>query len=76
MCGAHLGRRCRGTATYCIEFHDGGDTHWVTVTPGQVGWDEPSNRIHRAVNVGEQPYEEVTIFLLDHPDAEPQPGED
>jgi len=27
------------------------------------------------VNIGQEPYEEVTIFFLDHPDAAPQPGE-
>jgi hypothetical protein len=43
------------------------------VRPGQVDWDEPSDRIHRGVNVGATPYEEVTVFLLDRPDAVPQP---
>jgi hypothetical protein len=32
--------------------------------------------VHRGVNVGEQPYEEITVFFLDHPDAEPQPIDD
>ncbi|HEX8801115.1 MAG TPA: hypothetical protein VF772_21005 [Terriglobales bacterium] len=31
-----------------IEFRDGGPTVRVAVTPGQVDWDEPGDRIHRA----------------------------
>ena len=56
-----------------IEYRDGSASHSVEVAPGQVDWDEPSDRIHRGVNVGEQPYQEITIFLLDRPDAVPQP---
>jgi hypothetical protein len=37
---------------------------------------ETSARVHRAVNVGKQPYEQVTIFLLDGPDAVAQPTEE
>ena len=37
-------------------------------------WDEPTRRVHRAVNPGASPYEEVTVFFLDAPDADPQPG--
>jgi hypothetical protein len=36
---------------------------------GQVDWTEPSERVHRAVNIGQQPYEEVTIFFVDRADA-------
>ena len=35
-----------------------------------------SERVHRAVNVGGQPYEQVTIFLLDRLDPVPQPIEE
>ena len=35
------------------------------MTPGQVDWDEPGGSIHRGVNVGEQDYEEITVFFLD-----------
>ena len=45
----------------------------IHVIPGQVDWDEPSDRIHRAVNVGDGPYEEITVFFLGHPDDVPQP---
>ena len=43
---------------------------------GQVEWEEPSARIHRAVNVGKQPFEQVNVFLLDRPDAVAQPIEE
>jgi quercetin dioxygenase-like cupin family protein len=59
-----------------IEYRDGGESHRVEITPGQVEWEEPTKRVHRAVNVGEQPYEQVTVFLLDHPKAVPQPSEE
>lgn len=56
-----------------IEFRDGLPRKHIHVTPGQVDWDEPSDRIHRAVNVGDGPYEEITVFFLAHPDDVPQP---
>lgn len=56
-----------------IEFRDGGTSERFTVTPGQADWDEPTDQIHRGVNVGAQPYEEVTVFFLDRADAVPQP---
>jgi hypothetical protein len=59
-----------------IEYRDGGESHHVEVAPRQVEWEEPSARVHRAVNVCKQPYEQVTIFLLDHRDAVAQPGEE
>jgi hypothetical protein len=40
------------------------------------GWDEPEPKVHRGVNTGSVPYEEVIIFFLDDPDAEPQPEPD
>jgi quercetin dioxygenase-like cupin family protein len=57
-----------------IEARDGTELARFEVRPGEVGWDEPSDRIHRGVNVGATPYEEVTVFLLDRPDAVPQPA--
>lgn len=59
-----------------IEFRDGSGGQRFAVTPGQVDWDEPTGRVHRGVNVGEEPYEEITIFFLDHPKDVPQPGEE
>ena len=58
-----------------IEYRDGSEKR-IEVTPGQVEWEEPSARVHRAVNVGKQPYEQVTVFLLDRPDAMAQPSEE
>lgn len=59
-----------------IEARDGSELARFEVTPGQVDWDEPSESIHRGVNVGSTPYEEVTIFFLDRSGDEPQPAED
>jgi len=59
-----------------IEYWDGGESHQVEISPGEVEWEEPTARVHRAANVGKQPYEQVTVFLLDRPDAVPQPGEE
>ena len=61
-----------GTAL-AIEYRDGAASHRFDITPGQVDWDEPTERLHRGVNVGGQPYEEFTLFFLDRPDAVPQP---
>ncbi|HSA80226.1 MAG TPA: hypothetical protein VLE23_05345 [Geminicoccaceae bacterium] len=60
-------------AVLAIEYRDGGPSERIALTAGQVDWDEPTARVHRAVNVGKQPYEEVTVFFLDRPDAVPQP---
>jgi len=59
-----------------IEYRDGSPPQRFMVAPGQVDWDEPSERVHRGVNVGDRPYEEVTVFLLDRPGAAHQPEED
>ena len=56
-----------------IDFRDGGPHVHIPVKPGQVDWDEPSDRPHRAVNLGSVPYEEITVFFLSHPDEIPQP---
>jgi quercetin dioxygenase-like cupin family protein len=58
-----------------IEFRDGGETLTWQVTVGEVDWVEPTDRIHRAVNVGKALFEEVVTFFLDRPDADPQPHE-
>ncbi len=59
-----------------VEFRDGGETQPWKVTVGEVNWVEPSDRIHRAVNVGKKTFEEVVTFFLDRPDAMPQPEGD
>ncbi|HEX5584084.1 hypothetical protein [Gaiella sp.] len=56
-----------------IEARDGSELARFEVRPGQVDWDDPSEGVHRGVNVGSTPYEEVTVFLLDRPDDVPQP---
>ena len=56
-----------------IEYRDGTDVEEFVVRPGQSGWDEPTSRVHRAVNSGQTTYEEVVVFFLDAPDAIPQP---
>jgi quercetin dioxygenase-like cupin family protein len=56
-----------------IEFRDGGEAVPWKMTVGEVDWVEPSDRIHRAVNVGKVMFEEVVTFFLDRPEAEPQP---
>ena len=45
----------------------------IKVSPGQVDWDEPGRHVHRAVNVGDVPYEEIAVFFLGDPDDVPQP---
>ena len=59
-----------------IEYRDGSESQRFAVTPGQVDWDEPTDRIHRGVNVGHVPYEEVTVFFLNEPEDVPQPKEE
>jgi hypothetical protein len=56
-----------------IELRDSGECQLLTVAAGRVDWDEPFERVHRAVNVGTQIYEEIAVFLLDCPDAVAQP---
>jgi hypothetical protein len=43
---------------------------------GEVDWVEPTDRTHRAVNVGKEVFEEVVVFFLDRSDAVPQPEDD
>jgi len=62
----------RGDAL-AIEYHNEVEPQRILVSAGQVDWDAPTNRSHRAVNVGVTIYEEVAIFFLDRPDAIPQP---
>jgi hypothetical protein len=62
-----------GGDVLAIEYRDRGERDCLQVTAGQTDWDEPTERIHRAINVGTRIYEEVTIFFLNDPDAVPQP---
>lgn len=56
-----------------IEFRDTGEQQAVAVHPGTADWDPPEARVHRGVNAGAVPYEEVVMFFLDPPSIEPQP---
>lgn len=56
-----------------IEFPDSNTRERFSVRPGQVDWDEPLDRAHRGVNVGQLTYEEVAIFFLEDEEADPQP---
>ncbi len=56
-----------------IEYRDGGQGGRFEITMGQTDWDEPTDSVHRALNVGKQAYEEIAIFFLERPDAAPEP---
>ena len=56
-----------------IEYRNSGVLEAFSTHPGMSGWDEPESRVHRGVNTGNVPYEEVVIFFLDDPDMDPQP---
>ena len=53
--------------------HSGIEEASTVLRAGQVDWDAPTERAHRASNPGTTTYEEVTIFFLDRADAVPQP---
>jgi quercetin dioxygenase-like cupin family protein len=55
-----------------LEYRDTGERRRITVRPEQVDWDEPTDRVHRARNVG-GPYEEVTVFFRDRAGDAHQP---
>jgi hypothetical protein len=57
-----------------LEFRDGGERVDFAVHPGQADWDAPEPRLHRAVNVGAETFEEVVTFFLEPGCADPQPG--
>src|SRR5262249_50440433 len=40
--------------TLAIEYRDGEEVKRVDVSAGLAEWDEPSDRVHRAVNIGEE----------------------
>lgn len=56
-----------------IEYLDSGDVTEFEVRPGLADWDEPHDRIHRAINRSAGPYEEVVTFYRSMPGQEPQP---
>ena len=56
-----------------IQYLDATTVQRLTIYPGQADWDAPEPRVHRAINIGMQPFEEVVTFFLDAPGQDPQP---
>ncbi len=56
-----------------IEYRDSREVETISVYPGMADWDAPQSKVHRGINIGKVPYEEVIIFFLSKPDMEPQP---
>lgn len=56
-----------------IEYRQSGEIERIAVYPGMADWDEPQPKVHRGVNIGKVPYEEIVIFFLGDPGTEPQP---
>lgn len=55
-----------------IEYQNLGTSEEVKIYPGKAGWDDPESRIHRAVNIGCVPYEEIVTFYRETAIVEPQ----
>ena len=62
----------RGEAI-AIEYRDSKEIETITVHAGLADWDAPHPKIHRAINIGKVPFEEIIIFFIDKPGMEPQP---
>ncbi len=45
----------------------------LEIHPGLADWEEPTDRVHRAINTGSSTYEEVVTFFLESPGSDPQP---
>jgi hypothetical protein len=56
-----------------IKYRDSGEIETFSVHAGMADWDEPQPKVHRGINTGTVPFEEVIIFFIDRPDMEPQP---
>ena len=56
-----------------IEYFESAAVKNINVHPGLAEWDAPQAKLHRAVNVGKDTYEEVILFFITHPQMEPQP---
>ncbi|MGE5463363.1 MAG: hypothetical protein ACM3PS_08405 [Syntrophothermus sp.] len=56
-----------------IEYRDTGQIEEIRVQPGLADWDKPEPRLHRGINAGNVPYEEVIVFFIEEPGMEPQP---
>jgi hypothetical protein len=56
-----------------IEYRDLNEVENFAVHPGLADWDVPQPKVHRGINTGTVPHEEVIIFFIDEPGIEPQP---
>src|SRR6266498_3502447 len=56
-----------------IEYRDSDEVENFPVHPGLADWDAPQPKVHRGINTGTVPYEEVIMFFIDEPGMEPQP---
>lgn len=56
-----------------IEFRDQTERVEIDVEPGTNGWDEPEDKVHRAVNIGIDEYVEIVTFYRDNKSIVPQP---
>jgi oxalate decarboxylase/phosphoglucose isomerase-like protein (cupin superfamily) len=56
-----------------IEYRASGEIQTFPVHAGLADWDVPEPKVHRGINAGTVPYEEVIMFFIDQPDIEPQP---
>jgi hypothetical protein len=56
-----------------IEFRDTAEVAEAVVHAGMADWDEPQARVHRAINAGLAPYEEVVMFFRSSANLDPQP---
>ena len=56
-----------------IEYRDTGKIESIPIQPGLADWDKPEPRVHRGINAGTVPYEEVIVFFIEEPGMEPQP---
>ena len=59
-----------------IEYRDSDNVENFAVHPGMADWDAPQPKVHRGVNSGTVPFEEVIIFFTEEPGMEPQPEPD
>ncbi len=56
-----------------VQFLDDPIIQPLVIHPGLADWDVPEPRVHRAINIGVETFEEVVTFLLRAPDQDPQP---
>ncbi len=57
-----------------LEYRDGSPIRAIDVHAGMADWDAPEPKMHRAVNIGAEPFEEIVTFLVDSPTMDPQPS--